>query len=98
MTRLKTLTKRNGTLNVKYYEELNRLETVLIDMERASSLASAITIVHREMGWQEVESLLYLLDDLIKQVDKDFQERFQTLWNVIKEDTHEKPKKGKDKK
>lgn len=78
---------------MKYYDELSKLESCLIEMDKAKALSKAVvTFIETEDPRSELIPLIYLLDDLIQKGLKDANCTFQKVWNAVALDnteTHE---------
>ena len=78
-------------MNVKYYDELISLETVLIDLAGIKALAKAMAIASNQMPAIDREEALWKLADMLDDYDKLANETFYRMFEIIKND---KPKKG----
>jgi hypothetical protein len=81
---------------MKYYSDLIAMESVMIDLACHVSLLQAYTIAC-ENGLKEMDraDALHIITDSIKRYSDALLDMHGKLFEIIREDTHEQPAKGK---
>lgn len=74
---------------MKYFRELNDLETCLIPLGAIVAILDALSTSWQELPPNRRESILDLALRELEKHESEFGNRFQILFNAIKEDTHE---------
>lgn len=74
---------------MKYFRELNDLETCLIPLGAIIAILDALSTTWQELPPNRRESILDLALRELEEHERQFSNRFQTLFDAIKEDTHE---------
>jgi hypothetical protein len=83
---------------MKYWTELNRLETQIIRLETMRSLFSVLASGAEESSAEDIRSALWYVEDSLTDVHRELRSEFDDLWEVVKnDDTKVLVEKFKDK-
>lgn len=77
---------------MKHYQELTDVENVSIALESITSLLSAVVEATESLQKQTLQTALWNIEKQLKDLDTEFQIKFQNLWEVIRNEEIEKPK------
>ena len=84
---------------MKYWTELNRLETQIIRLEEMRSLFSVMASGAEESSAEDVRSALWYVEGSLTDIHRELRSDFNDLWEVVKyadeEDEEKKEKKHK---
>lgn len=83
---------------MKYYYELVALEEVQCELQEALGVVDALTSSHEEIPPKRLEGALFCVLHRLESVEEKFEQRFNALFDMVKEDTHEKSKTGSKRK
>ena len=72
---------------MKYFDQLNKLESCLIELDKAKALSNAV-VAYFEAHYPADDAipLMYLLNDLLEKGLSDTNEAFQETWNALRDD------------
>ena len=73
---------------MKYFDELNELESSMIQVESCVNLLGLVACGAESCDRMELESGLYKLQYVMKNEMATFYEKYQQLFDQIREDTH----------
>ena len=85
---------------MKYWTELNRLETQIIRLDQMRSLFSVLASGAEESSAEEVRNALWYVEGSLSDINRELRSEFQDLWEVVKyaddeeEEKEEKKHKG----
>lgn len=69
---------------MKYYDELSKLESCLIELDKAKALSKAIVShIELEHPQSDMIPLIYMLNDLIQEGLNNANDQFQNVWDAI---------------
>lgn len=78
---------------MKYWTELNRLETQIIRLETMRSLFSVLANGAEESSEEDIRSALWYVEGSLADIHHDLRSEFDELWEVVKYDAEEKEEK-----
>ena len=84
---------------MKYWTELNRLETQIIRLETMRSLFSVMASGAEESSAEDVQNALWYVEGSLTDIHRELRSEFDDLWEVVKyaddeEEKEEKKHKG----
>jgi len=82
---------------MKYWTELNRLETQIIRLEEMRSLFSVMASGAEESSAEDIRSALWYVEGSLTDIHQNLRSEFNDLWEVVKyadEEKEEKKHKG----
>lgn len=74
---------------MKYFDELNELESSMIQVESCVSLLGLVACGAESCDKMELESGLYKLQHMMKNEMATFYDKYQQLFELIREDTRD---------
>ena len=74
---------------MKYYAELMKVENSSIDLEVMASLSRVISGAVRSVTHQDIENSIIHLADQLGKINDNLRQDFNTLFETIRDDTHE---------
>ncbi len=84
---------------MKYWTELNRLETQIIRLETMRSLFSVMASGAEESSAEDVQNALWYVEGSLTDIHRELRSEFDDLWEVVKyadeEDVEKEEKKHK---
>jgi len=84
---------------MKYWTELNRLETQIIRLETMRSLFSVLASGAEESSEEDVRNALWYVEGSLTDIHRELRSEFNDLWEVVKyadeEDVEKEEKKHK---
>ena len=78
---------------MKYWTELNRLETQIIRLETMRSLFSVMASGAEESSAEDIRSALWYVEGSLTDIHQNLRSEFNDLWEVVKNDVEEKEEK-----
>ena len=78
---------------MKYWTELNRLETQIIRLETMRSLFSVMASGAEESSAEDVQNALWYVEGSLSDIHSELRSEFDELWEVVKYDAEEKEEK-----
>ena len=78
---------------MKYWTELNRLETQIIRLETMRSLFSVLASGAEESSEEDVRNALWYVEGSLTDIHRELRSEFDELWEVVKNDVEEKEEK-----
>ena len=78
---------------MKYWTELNRLETQIIRLETMRSLFSVMASGAEESNAEDIRNALWYVEGSLTDIHRELQSEFNELWEVVKNDVEEKEEK-----
>jgi hypothetical protein len=78
---------------MKYWTELNRLETQIIRLETMRSLFSVMASGAEESSAEDVQNALWYVEGSLTDIHRELRSEFDDLWEVVKYDAEEKEEK-----
>jgi len=83
---------------MKYWTELNNLETQIIRLEEMRSLFSVLANGAEESSAEDIRSALWYIEGSLTNIHRELRSEFEMLWDsVSREETKELVDKVKDK-
>jgi hypothetical protein len=82
---------------MKYWTELNRLETQIIRLETMRSLFSVMASGAEESSAEDVQNALWYVEGSLTDIHRELRSEFDDLWEVVKYDGEEVEEKEKKK-
>ena len=83
---------------MKYWTELNNLETQIIRLEEMRSLFSVLANGAEESNPEDIRSALWYIEGSLNDIHRELRSEFEMLWDsVSREETKELVDKVKDK-
>jgi len=82
---------------MKYWTELNRLETQIIRLETMRSLFSVLASGAEESSEEDIRNALWYVEGSLTDIHRELRSEFNDLWEVVKyadEEKEEKKHKG----
>jgi len=82
---------------MKYWTELNRLETQIIRLETMRSLFSVLASGAEESSEEDIRNALWYVEGSLTDIHRELRSDFNDLWEVVKyadEEKEEKKHKG----
>ena len=84
---------------MKYWTELNRLETQIIRLETMRSLFSVLASGAEESSEEDIRNALWYIEGSLTDIHRELRSDFDDLWEVVKyadeEDVEKEEKKHK---
>ena len=84
---------------MKYWTELNRLETQIIRLETMRSLFSVLASGAEESSEEDIRNALWYVEGSLTDIHRELRSEFDDLWEVVKyadeEDVEKEEKKHK---
>jgi hypothetical protein len=74
---------------MKYWSELNRLETQIIRLETMRSLFSVLASGAEESSEEDVRNALWYVEGSLSDIHNEMRNEFDELWEVVKNDDFE---------
>jgi hypothetical protein len=74
---------------MKYWTELNRLETQIIRLDQMRSLFSVLASGAEESSAEEVRNALWYVEGSLSDINRELRSEFQDLWYIVSSDDHE---------
>ena len=74
---------------MKYWTELNRLETQIIRLETMRSLFSVMASGAEESSAEDVQNALWYVEGSLTDIHRELRSEFESLWQSISEDETE---------
>ena len=71
---------------MKYWSELNRLETQIIRLETMRSLFSVLASGAEESSAEDIRSALWYVEGSLTDIHCELRSEFNDLWEVVKND------------
>ena len=78
---------------MKYWTELNRLETQIIRLETMRSLFSVLASGAEESSEEDIRNALWYVEGSLTDIHRELRSEFDELWEVVKNDVEEKEEK-----
>jgi hypothetical protein len=78
---------------MKYWTELNRLETQIIRLETMRSLFSVLANGAEESSEEDIRNALWYVEGSLSDIHRELRSEFDELWEVVKYDAEEKEEK-----
>lgn len=78
---------------MKYWTELNRLETQIIRLETMRSLFSVLANGAEESSEEDIRNALWYVEGSLSDIHSELRNEFDELWEVVKYDNEEKEEK-----
>ena len=78
---------------MKYWTELNRLETQIIRLETMRSLFSVLASGAEESSEEDIHNALWYVEGSLTDIHRELRSEFDELWEVVKNDVEEKEEK-----
>jgi len=78
---------------MKYWTELNNLETQIIRLEEMRSLFSVLASGAEESSAEDIRSALWYIEGSLTNIHRELRSEFDELWEVVKNDVEEKEEK-----
>ena len=82
---------------MKYWPELNRLETQIIRLETMRSLFSVMASGAEESSAEDVQNALWYVEGSLTDIHSELRSEFDELWEVVKYDAEEDEEKEEKK-
>ena len=82
---------------MKYWTELNRLETQIIRLETMRSLFSVMASGAEESSAEDVRNALWYVEGSLSDIHSELRSEFNDLWEVVKYDAEEDEEKEEKK-
>ena len=73
---------------MKYWTELNRLETQIIRLETMRSLFSVLANGAEESSEEDVRNALWYIEGSLSDIHQNLRNEFDELWEVVKHDDY----------
>jgi predicted transcriptional regulator len=74
---------------MKYWSELNRLETQIIRLETMRSLFSVLASGAEESSEEDIRNALWYIEGSLTDIHSELRSEFDELWEVVKHDDFE---------
>ena len=71
---------------MKYWSELNRLETQIIRLETMRSLFSVMASGAEESSAEDIRNALWYIEGSLSDIHNEMRNEFDELWEVVKHD------------
>jgi hypothetical protein len=71
---------------MKYWTELNRLETQIIRLEEMRSLFSVLASGTEESSVEDIRSALWYVEGSLTDIHRELRSEFDELWDIVKND------------
>jgi hypothetical protein len=78
---------------MKYWAELNNLESQIIRLETMRSLFSVMASGAEESNAEDIRNALWYVEGSLNDIHRELQSEFNELWEVVKQDGEEKEEK-----
>jgi len=78
---------------MKYWTELNNLETQLIRLDSMRSLFSVMASGTEESSSEDIRNALWYIEGSLSDITHNLRSDFDELWEVVKNDVEEKEEK-----
>jgi hypothetical protein len=78
---------------MKYWTELNNLESQIIRLETMRSLFSVMASGAEESNAEDIRNALWYVEGSLNDIHRELQSEFNELWEVVKQDGEEKEEK-----
>jgi hypothetical protein len=82
---------------MKYWTELNRLETQIIRLETMRSLFSVLANGAEESSEEDIRNALWYVEGSLSDIHSELRNEFDELWEVVKYDAEEDEEKEEKK-
>ena len=82
---------------MKYWTELNRLETQIIRLETMRSLFSVLASGAEESSEEDIHNALWYVEGSLTDIHRELRSDFDDLWEVVKYDAEEDVEKEEKK-
>ena len=79
---------------MKYWTELNRLETQIIRLEEMRSLFSVLANGAEESSAEDIRSALWYVEGSLINIHRELRSEFEMLWDSVSREDDEKKHKG----
>ena len=83
---------------MKYWTELNRLETQIIRLDQMRSLFSVLASGAEESSAEEVRNALWYVEGSLSDINHELRSEFQDLWDIVSSDDREEAEEQEEKK
>ena len=80
---------------MKYWTELNNLETQIIRLETMRSLFSVMASGAEESSSEDIRNALWYIEGSLNDIHANLRSDFNDLWEVVKNDVEKEEKKHK---
>jgi len=74
---------------MKYWTELNRLETQIIRLETMRSLFSVLASGAEESSEEDIRNALWYVEGSLSDINRELRSEFQDLWDIVSSDDRE---------
>ena len=74
---------------MKYWTELNNLETQIIRLEEMRSLFSVLANGAEESSAEDIRSALWYVEGSLTDIHRELRSEFQDLWDIVSSDDRE---------
>ena len=74
---------------MKYWTELNRLETQIIRLETMRSLFSVLASGAEESSEEDIHNALWYVEGSLTDIHRELRSEFQDLWDTVSSDDRE---------
>jgi len=74
---------------MKYWSELNRLETQIIRLETMRSLFSVMASGAEESSAEDIRNALWYIEGSLSDIHNEMRNEFDELWDIVKNDYSE---------
>ena len=78
---------------MKYWAELNNLESQIIRLETMRSLFSVMASGAEESNAEDIRNALWYVEGSLTDIHRELRSDFDDLWEVVKNDVEEKEEK-----
>ncbi len=78
---------------MKYWTELNNLESQIIRLETMRSLFSVMASGAEESNAEDIRNALWYVEGSLTDIHRELRSEFDELWEVVKNDVEEKEEK-----
>ena len=78
---------------MKYWAELNNLESQIIRLETMRSLFSVMASGAEESNAEDIRNALWYVEGSLTDIHRELRSEFDELWEVVKHDGEEKQEK-----
>ena len=79
---------------MKYWTELNNLETQIIRLEEMRSLFSVLANGAEESNPEDIRSALWYIEGSLNDIHRELRSEFEMLWDSVSREDDEKKHKG----
>ena len=79
---------------MKYWTELNNLETQIIRLEEMRSLFSVLASGAEESSAEDIRSALWYIEGSLTDIHRELRSEFEMLWDSVSREDDEKKHKG----